>query len=293
MKRLLIVDFHALLHRSRNAMMRTGRDFRTSDGIPTSGVFSLINNLLSCIKLMEPTHVVVTYDAGGNTRKGDSSTYKANRTGPSDDFKTEMSILLDEGLYSLGIECIGIKGYEADDLIYTIAHVAQFGMDRMDEIIIWTCDQDLLQCVTERVKVLLFNSAKTQKLMAVNDVIEKWGCEPADILLVKAIAGDASDNISGVPRIGMKTAVKILEEYGWDLLAALDHKKLKGYDELIKDNLHLVTLRRSWELAGAIRFEDWKLGKGIAGDYGDFLQRYEFTSLQKRLRSTITLMQLQ
>ncbi len=293
MKRLLIVDFNALLHRSRNAMMRTGRDFRTSDGIPTTGVFSLINNLLSCIKLMEPTHVVVTYDAGGNTRKSESSTYKANRSGPSDDFKTEMSILLDEGLYSLGIECIGLRGYEADDLIYTIAHVAQFGMDRMDETIIWTCDQDLLQCVTEKVNVLLFNSAKKQQMMGVNDVIEKWGCEPGDILLVKAIAGDGSDNIAGVPGIGIKTAVKILSEYGWDLNAALDHKKLKGHEELIKENVNLVTLRRCWEVAGTINFEDWKLGKGIAGNYGEFLERYEFTQLKKRLGSTIELMQLQ
>ena len=292
MKRLLIVDFYALFHRARAAMKSTGRSFSTSDGIPVTGVFPFINNLLSAIKQVEPTHVVVCYDAGGNQRKTDSSTYKANRTGPSDDFKTEASILLDEALYILGIECVGVKGYEADDIIHTISHVANYGMDRMDEVIIWTCDNDLLQCVTDVTKVLLFNSAKKQVLMGPDEVFEKWGCWPDQLGLVKALMGDGSDNIDGVPGVGRKTAVKILEEAQYSLDIALDHKKLKGHDELVKDNLHLVTLRRCWEIAGAIDFSDWELGKGFAGSYAEQIGRYEFTQLTKRLGSTIELMKL-
>ena len=292
MKRLLVIDFHACFHRARSAMLSTGRSFSTSDGIPVTGVFPFINNLLAAVKQVEPTHVVVCYDAGGNQRKTDSSTYKANRSGPSDDFKTEASILLDEALYILGIECVGVKGYEADDIIHTISHVANYGMDRMDEVIIWTCDQDLLQCVTETTKVLLFNSAKKQVMMGPDEVFAKWGCWPDQIDLVKAIAGDASDNIIGVPRVGIKTAVKMLNEAEWSLPTVLDNPKLKGYDEVIKDNLHLVTLRQCWEVAGAINFSDWEIGKGHAGNYGEFLHRYEFTSLMKRMSSTVKLMKL-
>ena len=292
MKRLLIIDFNAVLHRCRNAMLRGGKQFTTSDGISVTGVFPFLNNLFAAIKEVEPTHVVCTYDAGGNKRKSESTTYKADRKPLSDDFKTEMSILLDEALYILGIEVVGIQGYEADDLIHTISHVANYGMDRMDEVVIWTCDQDLLQCVNERTKVLLFNSAKKQFLMDVDGVVEKWGCYPQEIGLVKALMGDGSDNIAGVPGIGRKTAIKILEEAQYVLDSALDHPKLKGYDEMVKDNLHLVTLRRCWELAGAIDFADYELGKGHAGNYGEFLDRYEFKQLQKRIGSTISLMKL-
>ena len=292
MKRLLIIDFNAVLHRCRSAMLRSGREFTTSDGISVTGVFPFLNNLFAAITTIEPTHVVCTYDAGGNKRKSESTTYKANRTGVSDDFKTEMSILLDEALYVLGIEVVGIKGYEADDLIHTINHVANFGMDRMDEVVIWTCDQDLLQCVNDTTSVYLFNSAKKQMLMGPQEVYDKWGCWPDQIGLVKALAGDGSDNIAGVPRVGVKTAIKILEEADWRLDATFDNPKLKGYDELIKDNLHLVTLRSCWELAGVIDFKDYELGHGQAGSYGEFLHRYEFSQLQKRMGKHIKLMRL-
>jgi len=292
MKRLLIIDFFAVFHRGRAAMKRTGKSFSTSSGAPVTGVFPFINNLLSTVKLVEPTHVVVCYDAGGNKRKQDSDTYKANRAPVSDDFKTEAAIVLDEALYSLGVEVVGMRGYEADDIIHTIHHASNFGMSQMDETIIWTCDQDLLQCVTERTKVLLFNSAKKQVLMGVDDVIEKWGCYPDDIKFVKAISGDASDNIHGVPRVGPKTALKILNDAQWLMEIVFDHPKLKGYDQQIKDNLELVTLRRVYEIEGVINFDDYELGKGMASDYSKFLSKYELTSLQKRLGKTTELMML-
>ena len=273
-------------------MKSTGRSFSTSDGIPVTGVFPFLNNLFACIKQYEPTHVVIANDAGGNKRKQESSTYKATRKRNSDDFYTEADILRNELLDALGLEVVGMQGYEADDIIHTISHVANYGMDRMDEVIIWTCDNDLLQCVTDTTKVLLFNTAKKQVLMGADEVYEKWGCWPDQLGMVKALMGDGSDDIAGVPGVGRKTAVKILEEAQYCLDIALDHKKLKGHDELVKDNLHLVTLRRCWEMAGVIDFSDWELGKGYAGSYAELIGRYEFTQLTKRLRSTIELMKL-
>ena len=130
MKKLLIVDHNALLHRCRNALLRTGRKYTTSEGIPTTGVFSYLGALLSIIDNLKPTHVVICYDAGGNARKTESDTYKANRGPLEPDFIAENRILLNEAFYALGIESIGLKGYEADDLIATFAHVAQFGVER-------------------------------------------------------------------------------------------------------------------------------------------------------------------
>ncbi len=291
MKKLLILDFYAVFHRCRNAMKKSGRSFTTSDGIPTTGVFPFLNNVLAVIKDQQPTHVVCCYDAGGNKRKVENKDYKANRKKNDDDFYTEARILLDEALYALGIECVGLKGYEADDCIWTLSHQARFGISRFDETIIFTCDQDLLACVGTKCKVLLFNSAKKQTMMGVEEVIEKWGCEPEDIGWVKALSGDGSDNIKGVKGIGPKTAVRICEASEWNPDIILAHSKIRDYEELVRTNLELVRLRRVTEL-GMVSMDDYALGKGRLADYEQFLSKYELSSLAKRVAKTAELCQL-
>lgn len=285
MNKLLIVDFYSLFHRARNAMLRSGREFTTTDGVPTTGVFSFVNCLLAIIKDVKPSHIVVAYDAGGNQRKQDDSEYKANR-GPKDSkFSCEAQILLNEGLYALGIESVGVRGYEADDCIFTLAHQAEFGTDRFEDIVIWTCDHDLLQCVTSRVSVLMFSSAKKQTLMGVKEVLESWNCTPKQIALVKALSGDASDNIKGVKGIGKKTAVKILQDADWALNKVAEHKKIKDHIKQVQENLGLVQLRRVEDL-DCIDLEDFALGRGLKADYVDWLEKYEFTQLLKRADKT-------
>ena len=291
-KRLLLIDHNALLHRCRNALLRSGRRYTTADGTPTTGVFSYINCVLSIVKSLEPSHVVICYDAGGNARKSESDTYKANR-GPLDsDFITENNILRDEAFYAMGIESIGFRGIEADDILYTLSHIAQFGTDRFDEVIIATVDQDLLQCVTERCAVLLWNSAKKQQLMWVPDVLDKWNCEPDDIRFIKAISGDASDNVIGVKGVGPKTAVKIMAEADWDFEKALEHKKLAEHREHIMSNLDLVTLRNIVSTLGPVDWSYHTLGLGMKSDYTSFLEKYELSSLQKRFKATAEMLGL-
>lgn len=292
MKKLLIVDHHALLHRSRSALLRTGRRFTTTDGIPTTGVHAYLQCLLSIVESQQPTHIIVAFDAGGNTRKTEDSEYKANRTAPDPDFQCENRILLNEALYALGIESVGLSGWEADDIISTYAHAAQFGLERFDEIVIATVDQDLLQCVTSKVKVLLANSAKKQVLMGIDEVKEKWGCYPEDIAMIKAISGDASDNIKGVRGVGKKTAVKICEEAQWLPETIYSHPKLKNHVEQIGNNLGLVRLRNCLGNIGPIRFDDYVLGLGILRDWEQFLSDYELNSLSKRVGKTAQMMKL-
>ncbi len=287
MKKLLILDFYAVFHRCRNAMKKSGRSFTTSDGIPTTGVFPFLNNVLSVIKDQQPTHVVCCYDAGGNKRKVENKDYKANRKKNDDDFYTEARILLDEALYALGIECVGFKGYEADDCIWTLSHQARFGISRFDETIIFTCDQDLLACVGTKCKVLLFNSAKKQTLMGVEEVIEKWGCEPEDIGWVKALSGDGSDNIKGVKGVGPKTAVKLLKEASWDLSEVIKTDKVAPHSEQVMKNLDLVTLKNMTDVLGSIDWEDHRLGLGMESDLLDLVTKYEMNSLIKRMTSIL------
>ena len=275
------------MHRCRNALLRSGRRYTTADGTPTTGVFSYINCILSIIKSLDPSHVVICYDAGGNARKSESDTYKANRGPLSDDFIIENNILRDEAFYAMGIESIGFKGIEADDILYTLSHIAQFGSDRFDEVIIATVDQDLLQCVTEKCAVLLWNSAKKQQLMWVPDVLDKWNCEPDDIRFIKAISGDASDNVIGIKGIGPKTAVKIMAEANWNFEEALKHKKLAEHREHILSNLDLVTLRNIVGTLGPVDWSYHKLGLGLKDDLVNFLTKYECSSLLKRLPSVL------
>ena len=292
MRKLLLVDHNALLHRCRNALLKTGRKYTTSEGVPTTGIFSYLQALLSIIDKTKCTHVVICYDAGGNARKEQSDTYKANRGPLEPDFISENRALLNEGLYALGLESIGIKGYEADDILYTLSHVAQFGSERFDEVVIATVDQDLLQCVTGRTKVLLWNSVKKNAMMGVDEVVEKWGCEPDDIRYIKALSGDSSDNIKGIKGVGLKTALKIFAESGGGLEEIMQHKKVAEHKEQFLDNLSLVNLKLIPGEIGPIRWDDYKLGLGMLHDWEQFLCEYELNGLAKRVAKTKELMKL-
>ena len=279
----------SLLHRCRNALLRTGRKYTTSAGIPTTGVFSYLQALLSIIDKTACTHVVVCFDAGSNARKVESDTYKANRKPLESDFIAENRILLNEALYALGIESIGMRGFEADDIIHTLSCL---GQKEFDEIIIATVDQDLLQCVTETTKVLLWNSAKKQKMMDGAAVMDKWKVEPDDIRFIKALAGDASDNIKGIKGVGPKTATKIFYEAQGVIESIIENPKVFPHRERFLDNLSLVTLKHMKDELGPIDWDDYKIGLGLLRDWEQFLSEYELTGLAKRVAKTAKLMRL-
>lgn len=281
--KLLIVDYFALFHRSRNALLRATGGLTTSDGRPTTGTYGFVNNLLSTIDSVKPTHVVVCYDAGGNWRKDESDEYKANRSKGTDEeavkFKFESQLLLNELLPAMGIESVGVRGYEADDAIYTLSRDA-IGFD---EVIILTCDQDILQCVSDRVKVLLFNSAKKVTKMGLSEVQEKWGVLPPHIALVKALSGDKSDNISGIRGIGPKTASQIvIDSYGV-LDNVLKHPKVEKHKDLVHENLKLIKPTYVTELQST-DYSDYMLGNGIVDDVREAFTSLEFNALSKRLK---------
>ena len=292
MTKLLLIDHLALLHRSRSALLRSGRRYTTAEGIPTTGVFSYLNCLLSIIKEQNPTHVIVCFDAGGNNRKSEDSDYKSTRKPLEPDFIAENRILLNEALYALGIESVGIRGYEADDLLWTYSNVAQFGIEQFDEVVIATVDQDMLQAVTTVTKVLLWNSSKKQQLMDTDAVVEKWGVYPEDIAYVKALSGDASDNIKGIPGIGKKTAIKICNEAQWLPDEIHKHPKVNPHVQRVTDNLDLIYLRNCTGVIGPIRWDDYKIGLGLRLDWEEFLSKYELSSLSKRIEKTSELMGL-
>jgi 5'-3' exonuclease len=205
-RKLLIVDSNALFHRSRNALSRGSGEFTTSWGQPVTGTYGYLNALFSILEKENYDAVVPVYDAGGNFRKKEAEEYKANR-GPTDDsFKADFSLLRDDVLPALGFNPVGIKGYEADDVIASIAKSAI----AFSDIDILTCDRDLLGCVSNRVNVILFNSAKKVRRVDIDGVLDIFGVYPAEVRYLKSLSGDSSDNVAGIKGIGDKTAAKII-----------------------------------------------------------------------------------
>lgn len=244
--KLLLIDSHALFHRSRSALTRAMGEMVTSYGAPVTGTYGYLNATFSFMEKNKIDCVVPVYDAGQNWRKAESDTYKANRTGLDDAHRADMSLLLEEVLPGLGMNPVGVPGYEADDVIATISRDSA----AYSEVFILTCDRDLLQLVTDRVKVILFNSAKKVTLMGPQEVEDHFGVPTSEVQYFKALNGDASDNVAGIPGIGPKTAVKIIREARENSsdpdLSLADqiclHEKVRRNSGTFLANLRLVTL---------------------------------------------------
>jgi len=245
-KRLLIVDCSALFHRSRRALMRSCGELTTSAGIPITGTMSFLNGLFAIMSKYEYDCVIPCTEGGNNWRKKESSDYKATRDSSDVAHYADQSLLLEEVLPTLGMTVVKAPGYEADD---AIAHISRHS-PAYEEIHILSCDKDLLQLVTNKVKVLLFSSAKKMELVDIDGVIKHFGVYPSEVKYFKALAGDSSDNVAGIPKVGPKTAVKIIEESrpkdddeflsGADRIAF--HPKVKTEAATFYANLRLVSL---------------------------------------------------
>jgi DNA polymerase-1 len=208
MKDLLLIDVNAIFCRSRSALTRAMGEMITSAGIPVTGTYGTINTILSVIEKGEYDSVIPCYDAGGNFRKKLDDSYKGTREKSSMEHYADMGLLIEDVLPTMGFSPVGVKGYEADDILATISR----NSPAYREIHILTVDADLLQLVGNRVKVVLFNSVKKTKVYGIDQVLEKYSVYPAEVKYWKALAGDSSDNVAGIKGIGPKTATRIIEE---------------------------------------------------------------------------------
>jgi DNA polymerase-1 len=246
MKRLLLVDTSAMFHRAHNAMSRATGGMTTSAGIPVTGTYGVLNSLFSILEKTDYSCVIPCAEGGSNWRKKESDEYKANRGGGDPTFYEDLNMLLEEVFPTLGMNAIRAKGFEADDVI---AHISRHS-SAYDEIHILSCDRDLLQLVTNKVKVILFSSTKKTELIDIDGVISHFGVFPSEVKYFKALCGDASDNVAGIKGLGPKTAAKIIQECrpneinpeftGADKIAL--HPKVQGNAATFLANLRLVTL---------------------------------------------------
>lgn len=243
LQKLLIVDSNALFHRSRSALTRAMGEMMTSYGMPTTGTYGFLNALFSAMEQYSFDSVIPVYDSGGNWRKKENEDYKANRQSSDLAHRADMNLLIQEVLPALGFTPIGSQGYEADDVIATIAR----NSPAYGEIYILTCDRDLLQLVNSKVRVILFSSSKKIELVDEEGVMKIFGVQPAEVKYFKALAGDSSDNVAGIAGVGPKTAVKIINESTPDEGFTLGdkiclHAKLRENAANFLANLRLVSL---------------------------------------------------
>ena len=283
MKKVILVDGNNLMFRSYYATAYTGNIMRNSKGFPTNALYGFTTMINKIISEEKPEYIAVAFDVGKNFRKEKYDFYKEGRQETPTDLIKQMPIAR-EILDAMGIKYLELEPYEADDIIGTLAHMAL--IDEEFDATIISSDKDLLQLITPEVEVKLL---KQTGFIRYNESTfkEDYGIDPIKIIDLKALAGDASDNIPGVRGIGEKTALKLLQEYGslegiYDNIDSIKGKT-KEKLETDRDNAfmskEIATIYK--EVPLNINFEEIKY-KGIdEAKLGDIFESLEFYSLLK------------
>src|SRR5215813_1876365 len=245
---LLLVDGHSLAYRAFHAL--PAENFSTTTGQPTNAVYGFTAMLINVLRDEKPTHLAVAFDRGEPTFRHEQYVeYKANRRETPEDFRSQLSLIF-EVIDALGIRRLSAPGYEADDLIATLAtQAAAEGMD----VLIVTGDRDVLQLVSDRVTVLMTRLGITEMTrFTPATVTEKYGLTPAQYPDFAALRGDPSDNLPGIPGVGEKTAAKWVAEFGSlaELVDRVDEVKGKAGDALRQ---HLSGVLRNSQLTKLVR----------------------------------------
>ena len=212
MGNLVLIDGNSILNRAFYGTMAT-KMLMTEDGTYTNAIYGFLNIMFKIIEDIKPEYMVVTFDLKAPTyRHKLYSEYKANRKGMPNELASQMPILK-EILKAMNVKVIEKEGYEADDIIGTLA---KWGQRKNLEVTILTGDRDSFQLIDEHIKVRIPHTTqgKTEtEDFNVEKVLEKYGLPPKSLIEIKGLAGDASDNIPGVPGVGEKTAITLIKDY--------------------------------------------------------------------------------
>ena len=292
MKRLFLLDAYALIYRAYYAFMRMPRI--NSKGMNTSAIFGFVNTLDDVLTRENPTHLAVVFDPSGPTFRHEAyEEYKANREATPEDIRKAVPIIK-QIVEAYRIPVIEVPGYEADDVIGTLAGLAE---KEGFEVLMMTPDKDYGQLVTEHIKIYKprFGGSGFDTL-GVAEVLEKWGLElTAQVIDLLGLMGDASDNIPGCPGVGEKTAVKLLQQFGGidnmlehtDEIKGALRAKVEANVEQIRFSKFLATIKTDVP----VEFEEERFVieepdvKALLGIY----EELEFRSHIKKLNAQFTI----
>lgn len=279
MKKILLIDGSSLIFRAFYAI----KNLTTKDGVFVNGVYGFLNMYYKALDLTNPTHVFVAFDKGSKTfRHTEYSDYKGTRDKAPNEITYQFGILKDL-LSSMNVNYLELDEYEADDILGTIAKLAK---KEGFEVDIFTGDRDYLQLVDDNIFVYLTKKGISEiKLMDNNAIFEDFGISPKQLIDVKALQGDSSDNIPGVKGVGEKTALKLIQEYEnlenlYKNLGKLKGK-LKENLENEKDKAYLSRYLGEIYLNVPIdkNIEDFELKDVNLNEYIEKLENLEFKSI--------------
>jgi DNA polymerase I len=282
-----LLDGHAISYRAYFGMMKQGRRFQTRSGIPTGAIFGFTRILFELIRSYQPHMMAACFDRPDPThRHAEYAEYKEHRQPPPDDLILQFPYI--ERLVSaLGIPVFAQGGYEADDMIGTLAQQAAA---KGYQVRIITGDRDLFQLVTPLIQVLLpgKNPGEFREYNA-ERIVQDYGYSPEQVVDFKALAGDTSDNIPGVRGIGEKSALKLLEAFGnlTEIYAQLDKVESKWQSKL-REGKELAFMSQKLaqiDVSAPVQFDNLacELAQPDQNDLINLLQELEFNSVIQEL----------
>jgi len=282
---LYLIDGSSYIYRAYYAI----RNLSSPSGFPTNAIYGFIQMLLKLLKDHNPKHVAVVFDAGRITfRTAIYPEYKANRAAMPDDLRQQVGPIR-EVVRAFNIPVLELEGFEADDIIGGLA--GRFSANG-GRVVVVTGDKDLMQIVSERITLL---DTMKDKASGIPEVFERFGVGPELVPDILGLAGDSSDNIPGVPGIGEKTAIKLIQEFG-SLDALLSRanevkgkigEKLREFCEQALLSRQLATIEYNVPLE--IKLDDLTAREPDNPALNAFFKEYGFTTLIKELTGRATL----
>lgn len=282
---LYLIDGSSYIYRAYYAI----RHLSSPKGFPTNALYGFTQMLLKVIKDRRPGHIAVVFDVGRTTFRTDLyPDYKANRSAMPDDLVPQIAPIKDM-VRAFNIPALELAGYEADDIIGTIARQCE---ERGMEAVVVTGDKDLMQIVTDRVTLM---DTMKDKVSGIPEVQERFGVGPEGVIDILGLAGDTSDNIPGVPGIGEKTAIKLIQEFG-SLDGLLERagevkgktgEKLREFADQARLSRQLATIVR--DVPMEFDFAAFAASSPDNRRLAELFKEYGFTTLMKELTSEATL----
>jgi len=288
MNRIAIIDGNSLINRAYYAMRNP---MITKEGIFTQGIFGFINMLDKIKRDYEPGYMLIAFDMKTPTfRHKEYEEYKAGRKKMPPELAMQIPLLKDV-LHAMNIKQMEIEGFEADDIIGTVAREAE--QNGLEPYII-TGDKDALQLASETTKVIFTKKGVSEfDIYDYQAMIDNYGLTPTQFIDLKGLMGDKSDNIPGIPGVGEKTATKMLLEYGSveNIIANVDNLKPAGVKAKVQEHAMLAMMSKRLATINVhvpveIDFEEMKL---IEPDYNALIELYtklEFNRFLKKLNVT-------
>ena len=284
-EKILLIDGHSILNRAFYGLP----DLTNSEGQHTGAVYGFLNIMFRILEEERPDYLTVAFDLHEPTfRHKIFDAYKGTRKGMPSEL-VEQVPLMREMLTAMGVKTVSMGGYEADDLLGTLARRSEAqGMD----VTILSGDRDLLQLATDKVLIRLPKTSRGKTTIEdfhTKEVIEKYQVTPPQIIELKALMGDSSDNIPGIPGVGEKTATKLIVQYG-SIENAHDHLeevKPNKARESLRDHYDMAVLSKTLATINTespleYSYEEARLGNLYTPEAYELCRRLEFKNLLGR-----------